>query len=83
MINLITPFISRVIALLFSAFVGFFVGAGTTPLTGIVTFSLILLWFFAGQLTKDLPYTLPFVRNLKTFSGRASKIIDIQRYYKS
>jgi len=74
MLTLLSPGVSRLLALLFSGIVGFFVSVSTTPLTGIIVFSIILLWFFSGVLTEGLPYTLPFLRNLKTFSGTASEI---------
>lgn len=74
MIHLFTPFLSRLFAVAFSAMVGLFIGQGTTPITGIIIFSVILLWFFSELLTRDIPYSLPFLRNLKTFSGTAREI---------
>ena len=74
MLYLLTPYLSRLFALLFSAAVGLLIGLGSTPMTGIIVFSVILLWFFSGLLGKNFPYTIPFLRNLKTFSGTASDI---------
>ena len=74
MYSIMSPGVARILAVIISALFAFVFGSATTPVTGWIIFGVSLAWFFSSTLTEKLPYSVPILNNVKTFTGRALNV---------